>query len=101
MKAFVGAAIGALLGFLVVRSFFLNPLEEIGVRLFFHSIGGGTTGGGNFDPSRLFEFEATWKLLAGTILGAAGGYFAGSKVKFSSSAPSHVDAEPEADLSTR
>lgn len=93
MKATVGAAIGAMLGFLLVRSFFLNPIEEIGVRLFFDFLGGGGPSDGAFDLGKLFEFEATWKLLAGMVIGGAGGWLAGSRVQLSGGETSGAESE--------
>ncbi len=79
MKVIYFVLIGAVLGLLVVRGFFLDPAEEIGWRIFWDALFRGHIG---MRGIREAMNSATFaKSMLGVGVGAFAGYFASGKLK--------------------
>ncbi len=63
--------LGSLVGLLMVRGFFLSPLEELGWLAFWNKI----EGGGSLDAVKAaYKSRAFSKAFVGLVIGGAGGY---------------------------
>jgi hypothetical protein len=71
------AIVGAVIGVLIVRSFFLDPIEEAGWRLFWEAFGGGHIGLSDLD--QVSESTTFMKSALGAGVGAILEFVLGSK----------------------
>ncbi len=79
MKRIYFVLIGAVIGLLIVRGFFLDPVEEMGWRLFWDALFGGHIG---MRGAREVVGSATFtKSMLGIGVGAVVGYIASSSSK--------------------
>jgi predicted DNA repair protein MutK len=67
--------VGALAGLLVVRSFMLEPIEEMGWRMFWRTFSEGNIGRVNMEM--VFHSSTFGKSVVGVIVGGVVGFFAG------------------------
>ena len=67
--------IGAIVGFLLVKFFFLSEIEQMGFRLFINVISGNLDFGNKISIEKMLFSDTSLKLIGGTIAG----YFIGSK----------------------
>jgi hypothetical protein len=70
----VSLCVGSIVGVLLVRAFFLDPIEELGWRMFWAAIGDGR----GMDFSMVVKSATFAKCLAGLVLGAGAGFFIAS-----------------------
>jgi len=70
----ISLCVGAIVGVLLVRAFFLDPIEEIGWRMFWAAVGEGRS----MDFGMVIKSATFAKCLAGLVLGAGAGCFIAS-----------------------
>jgi hypothetical protein len=70
-RLIISLCVGGIVGVLLVRASFLDPLEELGWRMFWAAIGDGRS----MDFGMVVQSATFAKCLAGLVLGAGGGFF--------------------------
>src|SRR5208282_2047334 len=70
----ISACVGGFVGVLIVRAFFLGPIEELGWRMFWDAIGDGRS----IDFGMVVQSATFAKCVAGLVLGALAGLFVSS-----------------------
>jgi hypothetical protein len=73
-RLIVSLCVGGIVGVLLVRAFVLDPIEELGWRMFWEGIGNGRS----MDFGMVVQSATFAKCLAGLVLGAGAGFFIGS-----------------------
>jgi hypothetical protein len=73
-SSFVSLCVGGIVGVLLVRALFLDPIEELGWRMFCAAIGDGR----GMDLGMVVNSTAFAKCLTGLVLGAGAGFFLAS-----------------------
>lgn len=73
-RLIVSLCVGGIVGVLLVRALFLDPIEELGWRMFWGGIGNGRS----MDLGMVVQSATFAKCLAGLLLGAGSGFFIAS-----------------------
>lgn len=87
-RSVIWLCVGGVVGVLLVRAFFLDPIEELGWRMFWEGIGNGRT----MDLGMVVRSATFAKCLAGLVLGAGSGLFLTSVLNRRSGAGAQADA---------